>query len=94
MYKRQFNNIYNNQEGSISLTIQNEQSKIIVLEDTVREVLNPIALQTEAIYLDDPFVLDEVGRFVRPMGLSSYLKSSMGISHRSDAREKLSLIHI
>ena len=88
-FNGQFNNIYNNQEGSISLTIQNEQSKIIVLEDTVREVLNPIALQTEAIYLDDPFVLDEVGRFVRPMGLSSYLKSSMGISHRSDAREKL-----
>lgn len=88
-FNRQINNIYNNGEGSISLIIRNEQSRIVVLEDMVRESLNPIGLQTEAVYLDDPFVLDEAGQLGRSMGVSMFLKRYMGTNHRSDARAKL-----
>ena len=88
-FNRQINNVYNDEAGNISLDIRKKQIRIVVSEDSVKKIQTPISLQTEAVYLDDQFILDEAGLFVGFMGFSSYLKSSMGISHRSDAREKL-----
>lgn len=89
-FSRQINNIYHNKRGIISLIIRNEQSKVEISENTVKEILKPLSLQTEAVYLDDPFVLDESGAFAGLMSLQVILKRSMGATHRSDAREKLS----
>ena len=89
-FSRQINNIYHNKRGTVSLIIRNEQSKVEISENTVKGILKPISLQTEAVYLDDPFVLDESGAFVGLIPLSTLLKRGMGATHRSDVREKLS----
>lgn len=87
-FSRQINNIYHNKRGTVSLIIRNEQSKVEISENTVKGILKPISLQTEVVYLDDPFVLDESGSFVE-MNLSNFVRRTMRGDHRSDVREKL-----
>lgn len=88
-FNRQINNVYNDEAGNISLDIRKKQIRIVISENSVKEVQTPISLQTEAVYLDDPFILDEAGLLAQSIGFSALLKSSINISHRSDAREKL-----
>lgn len=88
-FNRQINNVYNDEAGNISLDIRKKQIRIVVSEDSVKKIQTPISLQTEAVYLDDPFVLDEAGQLGRSMGVSMFLKRYMGTNHRSDARAKL-----
>lgn len=87
-FNRQINNIYHDDKGTIYLTIRKEQTGIVISENFVKEVRKPISLQTEVVYLDDPFVLDESGSFIE-MNLSNLVKRTMLEDHRSDVREKL-----
>lgn len=82
-FNGQINNIYNDKVGKISLNIKDEQTKIMLSENSIKEISKPISLQTETVYLDDPFVLDEIG--VVPI----FTSKSMGSDHRRDVREKL-----
>lgn len=61
-------NIFSDNPGEIRLTIQDKHLTLTVYEDRISEVHNPeqITLNTEAIYIDDPFVLDEYSQgFIR-----------------------------
>lgn len=87
-FNRQINNIYHDGKGTIYLAIRKEQTEIVISENFVKEIQKPISLQTEVVYLDDPFVLDESGSFVE-MNLSNFVRRTMRGDHRSDVREKL-----
>lgn len=63
----QVGNIYCEKESSIQLKIRNKSTEIIISGNRVADVINPIRLGTEAIYIDDPFVLDELS------GISGYI---------------------
>lgn len=58
-FNGQVNNIYNDKEGHIELTIKNERVSILVRNNNVDSISDKFYLNTEAIYIDDPFVLDE-----------------------------------
>lgn len=63
----QVGNIYCEKESSIQLEIRSRSTEIIISGNRVADVINPIRLGTEAIYIDDPFVLDELS------GISGYI---------------------
>ncbi len=59
-FNGQLLNIYSEFEGNISLRVQNKKLSVTVLEDSVSVSGLDYSLHTEAIYIDDPFVLDDV----------------------------------
>lgn len=59
-FNGQLLNIYSESEGIISLCVQNEKLSVKALEDSVSVSGLDYSLHTEAIYIDDPFVLDDV----------------------------------
>ena len=56
------NQFVSGEAGEITLGIRNEQVTISVENDKVQGLNKRINLGTEAIYIDDPFVLDEIGK--------------------------------
>ena len=56
----QIGNVFCEDESSIQLGIRNESTEVVISKDRVMDVIKPIRLGTEAIYIDDPFVLDEL----------------------------------
>ena len=56
------NQFVSGEAGEITLEIRNEQVTISVENDKVQGLNKRINLGTEAIYIDDPFVLDEIGK--------------------------------
>lgn len=82
-FNGQINNIFSEEIGEIKLQIKNEEIKIFIKENNVINVTSRMNLHTEAVYLDDPFVLDEPQYpFIR--------FSSKYMDHRMHLREKLS----
>ena len=59
-FNGQLLNIYSESEGSISLCVRGEKLSLKLLEDSVSVSGLNYSLHTEAIYIDDPFVLDDV----------------------------------
>lgn len=59
-FNGQLLNIYSQSEGRISLYVQKEELTVNILEDSVSTSGVDYSLHTEAIYIDDPFVLDNV----------------------------------
>lgn len=59
-FNGQLLNIYSQSEGIISLCVQKEKLSVKILEDSVLACGLDCSLHTEAIYIDDPFVLDDV----------------------------------
>ena len=48
-FNRQINNVYNDEAGNISLDIRKKQIRIVISENSVKEVQTPISLQTEPV---------------------------------------------
>lgn len=59
-FNGQLLNIYSESVGIISLCVRNEKLGVEVLEGSVSASGLDCSLHTEAIYIDDPFVLDDV----------------------------------
>jgi predicted ATPase len=87
-FNGQINNIYLEQEGSIGLTIKDKPVLITINDDNVDYISDKFDLNTEAIYIDDPFVLDEqksriilnsrfVNRYVNYMDHREHIKSKI-----------------
>jgi AAA15 family ATPase/GTPase len=56
----QISNIFTNSEGIIVLTIKSEDITININNNEVTTVRNDISLKTETVYLDDPFIIDDI----------------------------------
>mgnify|MGYP000851517597 FL=1 len=59
-FSNQINNIYLKSTGEIELKIRNKRVTIAVENDDVKSLGSKFYLDTEAIYMDDPFILDEL----------------------------------
>jgi len=82
-FNGQINNIFSEERGKISLEIKGEVVFIDVYDNIVEKIDNQYDLNTEVIYIDDPFVLDEQG-FIR----YSYRYNS-NTDHRNHLKSKL-----
>lgn len=80
----QVNNIYFDEIGEIILVIKNNFLNIKIIDDEVNEIDETIHLKTEAIYIDDPFVVDET------KNNNTFFKTRKFYDHRSNLKNKLS----
>lgn len=58
-FNGQISNIYSETQGEIQLQIKDEDMVINIEENSVVKIKRNISLHTEAVYLDDPHVLDD-----------------------------------
>lgn len=72
-FEGQIQNFYLNKNSSINLKIGKKEINVLLQNNEVSVLENFINLRTEAIYLDDPFVLDTLNK--RPMLISGHKKS-------------------
>lgn len=84
-FNGQINNIFSTEEeeGRVELTIRNEVLSFIVKENSISEISKKYSLNTEAIYIDDPYVLDDVDTRYRPF------KRISELNHREQLKFKL-----
>lgn len=81
-FASQINNIYTEKDGQIHLTIKDKTMDITVTANNIKLNSTQKSLDTEAIYIDDPFVVDELP--------SMYLNNSDSLNdHRNDLKHKL-----
>ena len=79
----QINNIFTNDQGMIELVIKKEAVNISLAENELLDIQGKFDLSTEAVYIDDPFVLDANIPFRYPSGILR------GYDHRSHLQYKL-----
>lgn len=82
-FNGQVNNIFKEEEAQIRLRIKEEEMEVNIQENMIESIQDVIKLHTEAIYIDDPFIVDERRVLLRQFGKRS------GIDHRKHLREKL-----
>ena len=82
-FNGQVANIFNDDDSRITLAIKNQTLSITIKDQEVAAVDNPngMSLNTEAVYIDDPFVLDDIYR------MRSYRNS--GYEHKAWLCNKL-----
>lgn len=85
-FNEQINNLYNDDNSTITLEIRGEKTEIFIEENKISKVSSMLNLGTEAIYLDDPFVLDEISSRI-------FRFYSRSLDHRSHLKEKLYYNH-
>lgn len=83
-FSGQISNIYTEMPGSAELTIKGEKASFDVKNDTITDFCGIFDLNTEVVYIDNPFVLDEQ-RFLNFPLQGSYL------NHKNHLRSKLFL---
>ena len=75
------NNIFTDKTGEIVLSIKDTNIIVTIEDNAVKSVVGKIDLHTQTVYIDDPFVIDEV-RYTYGIDNSS-------LDHRGYLREKL-----
>ena len=58
-FKQQINNTLEKAPGKIVLTIKNAEAKVFFTDNHVAKIEKPFSIFCEAIYLDDPFIVDK-----------------------------------
>jgi Uncharacterized conserved protein len=82
-FRGQINNIFADGKGEIKLQIQKTRMEIKINNNQVESIRDKIDLSTEAVYLDDPFVLDE------PLYTRVLRSGVQYLDHRDHLRTKL-----
>lgn len=82
-FKSDINNKNTDEEGNITLKIKDEKMNVDVASDIVKKTIGHIELRTQAIYLDEPYVLDESYSYV---SLNRYRNK---FNHRYNVRYNL-----
>src|SRR5699024_3830420 len=84
-FNGQINNIFSLEkvEGKIELTIRGEILSFMVKDNDISEISKKYSLNTEAIYIDDPYVLDDIDLGRRPLNRRNEL------NHREELKLKL-----
>lgn len=84
-FNDQINNIYLPlEDGEIDLTIKDKNVKVLIKNDEINQIEKSFSLNTEVIYIDDPFTLDNL----RSLPLR-FLKNNNYINHRDHLKLKL-----
>jgi len=82
-FNEQISNLFANGISSIELQIRGEQVVVQLLNDKIVSFSGVFHLGTEAVYMDDPFVLDEVPARI-------WRNNNRYSDHRTHLKEKLS----
>lgn len=87
-FSGQISNIYFIEEnGQINLRIKESDVQVFLKDNEVIEIVNSFSLNTEVIYMDDPFALDDL-RSYSPFRNSNYTTHRMhlklNLTHQSD----------
>lgn len=82
-FNGQINNIFVDKSGEISFSIKDTNMVITIADNSVKSVEGEMDLRTEAVYIDDPFVLDEV------FYSYSYASENKYLDHRGHLGKKL-----
>lgn len=81
-FNEQVNNLYSySSEGELILEIKNKKFEIKILDEKVEEINIDGFLNTEALYIDSPDILDTAGR--------QYLFRSNPVGHKEQLQDKL-----
>lgn len=80
-FGEQINNIFTQEDSEIQLVIKNQKVIVRIKDDRVVDVQDKLDLRTEAIYLDDPFVVDDVA--------TVFKVSNRYMDHRLHLRQKI-----
>lgn len=85
-FNGQINNIFCEEEsnGNIELTIKEDNLLLTVRDNSISNITKRFSLNTEVIYIDDPYVLDEI----RPRGIA--FRYNAELNHREKLKLKLS----
>ena len=59
-FNNQITNIYTELGGNIKLKIQDKESFLSIENNIIKEIKNEHFLNTEIVYIDDPFILDDL----------------------------------
>lgn len=59
-FNNQITNIYTELVGNIKLKIQDKESFLSIENNIIKEIKNEHFLNTEIVYIDDPFILDDL----------------------------------
>lgn len=78
-FNGQTRNIYSKELGEIRLQIKDAEIVVFIDENNVTKIESGASLHTEAIYLDDPFVLDEI---YYPLLGDEYMQNPTNTNHR------------
>lgn len=86
-FNNQINNIFfDDEDGVVELDIKGTIIKILVQDNRIIDIRQNISLNTEAIYIDDPFVLDDV----RPVRIiPPFFRMENYTNHRLHLQSKL-----
>ena len=85
-FNGQINNVFTDRTGKIELSIQDRTMKVSVKDNNVRTLSGEMDLHTEAVYLDDPFIMDDINRI-------HYLEGCVYWDHRWGLRKILNEGH-
>lgn len=88
----QVNNLYVDGDAKIELVIKNDPTIFSVEKNAVKYIENPKVLKTQAVYIDDPFVLDDKTNFwfmSRKNDHRSTLKRRLLEDSKSDTIEQI-----
>ena len=84
-FNEQINNIYSNEPGEIILTIKNNPVQIRLLNNKIEKIEGVLNLKIEAIYIDDPFIIDES----KKISHMNFFDARQHYGHRDDLKIKL-----
>lgn len=73
--------------GKVSVTIKNENTDVVFSNFTVDKYINPKILTKDIVYIDDPYVLDDLN----DISYSRFLRRGSDPNHRNILIDKLSI---
>ncbi|HHT24826.1 MAG TPA: ATP-binding protein [Clostridiaceae bacterium] len=82
-FNEQVNNIFTSKSGTILLEIDQKEYKSVITDNKVNSISKIINLYTDVVYIDDPYVLDEINR--------PFFHGRTLYNHRDDLRIKLAI---
>lgn len=83
-FSYQIGNIFSNEDSEITLTIKGRDINIKIKDDKFFSVENDISLGTEVIYIDNPFIIDDIDTIIL-----SRLNRNIASKHSYFLRKKL-----
>lgn len=88
-FGNQIGNVLREDSSSISITIKDETISINISDNRVKEIVNCKNIKVEAIYLDDPYIIDNNSRISSPFRDSDRRNTISVLDHRERLRKKV-----
>ena len=84
-FNGQISNIFSDDDSTIDLTIKSKTVSVTIKDDEVVDVEGLFSLRTEVVYIDDPFIIDNIHSI---RSIDKFYVSPTGY-HRTKLKEKL-----